>query len=169
MFLEKEFEVGEFLLDLQQIFVKDFKLGEVAKFNMIVENKWNEPMTNAYAEMRVFDSGMNEIVNMKSATYNIPPRMQTTMNYYWDTKDIKEGLYNANVILHYAEKKTQQDLKLDVAADRIDVIGLGYVISSESSSKGNKGIVTILVIVIAILILINLTWFFAWRKKLKKS
>lgn len=169
MFLEKEFEVGEFLLDLQQIFVKDFRLGDIAKFNMLVKNKWNEPIANAYAEMRVYDSEMDEIVNIKSATYSIPAGMQTTMNYYWDTKDVEEGLYNANVILHYAEKKTQQDLKLDVGQNRIEIIGLGYVISSESTSRGGKGIVTILIVVIALLILINLAWFFAWRKKIKKD
>src|SRR3989344_2192219 len=166
MSLEKDFEIGEFLLDLQQIFVKDFKLGGIAKFDMLVKNKWNEPITNAYAEMRVYDEQMQEIVDMKSATYNIPAGEQTTMNYYWDTKDVKQGLYNSNVILYYNGKKTQQDLKLDVGQDKIDVIGLGYVISSEnSSSGGNKGLVTILIVVIVFLLLVNLALFFVFRKK----
>ncbi|MEK6927534.1 MAG: hypothetical protein AABX11_03815 [Nanoarchaeota archaeon] len=161
---ESPFEVGELVLDLQQIVVKDFTLGGIAKFDMIVMNKWNEPITQAYAEMRVYDDNMKEIVSMKSSTYDIPAGMQTTMNYYWDTKGVSEGLYNSNIILYYSGKKTQQDLKLDVKSDRIDVTGLGYVISSETSS-GSGGMINILIIVVVILVLINVLWFLAWRKK----
>ncbi len=167
IYVEKSFEVGEFVLDLLQIYVKDFKLGGIAKFNMVVKNKWNEPITKAYAEMRVLDNDMKEIADVKSSTYDIPPQMQTEMVYYWDTKGISAGLYNANVILYYAEKKTQQDLKLDVKQGSIDVIGLGYVISSESSSK-SSGLVTILVIVIGFLVLLNLLWFLILRKRKAK-
>jgi len=166
--LEKEFEVGEMTIDLQQIFVKDFRLGEVAKFNMIVKNKWNEMIKNVYSEMRVYDKEMNEIDSIKSATYDIPAGMQTTMNYYWDTQNVSVGLYNANIILHYAEKKTQQDLKLDVSQDKIDVIGLGYVISEAGSSR-NKSIINWLIAIIAFLALTNIIWFFILRNKLKKS
>jgi len=166
--LKKEFEVGQFVLDLLQISVNDFSIGEVAKFNMIVENKWNEPISDAYAEMRVFDDEFNELANMKSATYSVPAGLRTTMVYYWDTKDIALGLYNANIILYYAGKKTQQDLKLDVDTDSITVIGLGYVISSEESG-GDGGLVRILVIVIILLVLVNLLWFLVFRKRLKKK
>ena len=167
--LEKEFEVGELLLDLQQIFVKDFSLGGIAKFNMVVQNKWGEMISNAYAELRVFDSAMNEIGDMKSATYDIPAGMQTTMNLYWDTKNIAAGLYKANVVLNYADKRTQQDLKLDVKQNSIDVIGLGYVISSaESGSSGNKGLITIIISLVVLIILINLSWFLFLRKRFKK-
>ena len=165
--LEKDFEVGEMVLDLQQISVKDFKLGEVAKFDMIVQNKWNEAIDNAYAEMRIYNKDMMEIDSLKSATYNIPAGMQTTMNYYWDTKDIERDMYNANVILYYLDKKTQQDLKLDVKENSINVIGLGYVISSDNSGS-NSSMVRLLLIIIGILILANVLWFLVLRRYLKK-
>ncbi|MEK6893739.1 MAG: hypothetical protein AABX07_06075 [Nanoarchaeota archaeon] len=164
IYVENNFEVGEFVLDLLQIYVKDFKLGGIAKFNMLVKNKWNEPITKAYAEMRVLDKDMHEIADVKSSTYDIPSQMQTEMVYYWDTKGINVSVYNANVILYYAEKKTQQDLKLDVKQDSINVIGLGYVISSESSSK-SSGLTTMLIIIIGFLVLLNLLWFLILRKK----
>jgi hypothetical protein len=166
--LEANFEVGELLLDLQQISVKNFHLGEIAKFDMIVQNKWSEMISDAYAELRVFDSSMNEIGDMKSAAYSIPSGMQTTMNLYWDTKDIVEGLYKANVVLNYAEKKTQQDLQLDVKPNSIDVIGLGYVISSATTSSGNKGLIIIIVSLVILIILINVSWFLFLRKRFKK-
>lgn len=165
--LEKEFEVGEMTIDLMQIFVKDFRLGEVAKFDMIVKNKWNEMIENVYSEMRVYDKEMNEMTSIKSAAYDIPAGMQTVMNYYWNTQNISEGLYNANIILYYAEKKTQQDLKLDIGKDKLDIIGLGYVISEASSSKNNT-LVGWLIAIIAFLALTNIIWFFILRNKLKK-
>jgi len=171
MLIEKEFEIGESSLDLQRIYVENFKLGDIAKFNIIVKNKWNEAITGAYAEMRVYDDSNNEIGNFKSATYDIPSGMQTTMTNYWDTKDIKVGVYNSNIILNYLDKKTQQDMKLDVRQDSITVIGLGYVISSqqEGSSSSSSGLVKILIIVIVVLVLLNLLWFLVLRKRMKKG
>ncbi len=165
--VEGGFSVGDEVLDLKRIFVEDFRLGEIAKFNMIVENKWNEMISGAYAEMRVFDEEFKEIDSFKSATYDISPGVQTTMIYHWDTKGISTGLYDANVILYYSGKKTQQDLKLDVKQNSIDVIGLGYVISSGDSEGGS--LVTLLFIIIGFLVLLNLLWFLILRKRFKKK
>ncbi|MDP3881250.1 MAG: hypothetical protein Q8Q31_00010 [Nanoarchaeota archaeon] len=162
--VEKEFDVGEFVLDLMQVFVKDFRLGDIAKFNLVVRNKWNEPISRAYAEMRVFDEEFNEIADIKSATYDIPAGMKTEMVYYWDTKGVSAGLYNANIVLYYADKKTQQDLQLDVRGDRIEVIGLGRAITSDTGGN-NKGLITILGVIIGFLIVLNLLWFFVLRKR----
>jgi hypothetical protein len=169
MLLEKEFDIGEINLDLQRIFVENFTLGGIAKFNIIIKNKWNEPITGAYAEMRVFDNNMAEIGSFKSAAYDVPAGMQTTMVDYWDTKDVKEGTYNSNIILNYLDKKTQQDMKLEVGQDRITVIGLGYVISSETGGGGGSNLVPILVIIIGFLILLNLLWFLVLRKRWHKK
>jgi hypothetical protein len=163
LYVQKDFDVGDFVLDLKQIYVKNFKLGEIAKFTMVVENKWNEPITKAYAQMRVFDKDTQTISDVKSAAYDVPPRIQTEMVYYWDTKNISEGLYNANIILYYASKQTQQDLKLDIGKDYINVIGLGYAVSSESS--GGSSTITILGIIIGFLVLLNLFWFLVLRKR----
>lgn len=165
---EKDFEVGQSVLDLKKLFVENFKLGQIAKFNMVVENKWSEPINGAYAEMRVYDNKMNELGDVKSATYDIPPGMQTTMEYYWDTKDISVGTYDSNIILTYGDQKTQQDLKLEVGQSSINVIGLGYVISADTSSGGSS-MTVILFVVIGLLVLLNLAWFFVFRKMIKKK
>ncbi len=167
--LEEGFEIGSLLLDLKQIFVENFVLGGIAKFNMVVENKWIEPIENTYAEMRIYDEEFNEIDSLQSATYSIPAETQTVMNYYWDTAEISEELYNANVVLYYLDKQTQQDLKLDVKPDSISVIGLGYVISSQDSGgSSNNNLIVIMGVVIGILVLLNLLWFVVFRKRFVK-
>lgn len=161
---ESPFEIGSFVLDLLNLYVTDFTLGSVAKFNLLVQNKWSEPINHAYAQMRVLDQDYNELADMKSATYDIPSGEKTTMVYYWDTQGIREGLYNANVLLYYGEKKTQQDLQLDVGKDAITVLGLGRVISSEEEGKSGT---MIFFVIIGFLILLNVVWFIVLRKRKK--
>ena len=165
--LEQSFEVGEFALELLDLFVKDFSLGSIAKFNLLVKNSWSEPIMNVYAQMRVLDKAFNEFADVKSATYIIPSGEKTTIVYYWDTKGVQEGLYNANVLLYYGDTKIQHDLKLQVGKNSIQVIGLGRVISTEEGKDGGS-IVTILFVVIGFLILLNVLWFVVLRKRQKK-
>jgi len=165
--LEKQFEVGEYLLELLQLYVKDFKLGGIAKFNALVLNKWSEAISNAYLEMKVMNNQFEEIADVKSATYNIPDGQKTTMVYYWDTAEVIEGMYNANIIMYYGDKKTQQDLKLKVGKDSLEVIGLGYVISEDQGGSG--GMTKMLIIIIGFLALLNILWFFVLRKRKLKG
>lgn len=165
LLLETPFELGDFVLDLLNLYVNDFTLGGVAKFNMLVHNKWSQPISQAYTEMRVLDKGFSEVADVKSATYEIPAGKQTTLAYYWDTKGIAEGLYKANILLYYGDKKTQHDLDLDVSAHAIQVIGLGRVISTETSGGSSSKMVTILSVIIGFLILMNVLWFVVLRKR----
>src|SRR3989344_89431 len=57
--LEKEFFVGEGGLVIKNIKVdtKDFKLGGIAKFEFLIENKLNLPAEGVYVSMQVFDDG----------------------------------------------------------------------------------------------------------------
>ena len=168
--LEKQFNIGSAVLDLQQIDVKDFTLGQIAKFEMLIENKWSEPIKGAYAETQVFDKDRQVMADFKTPTYDIEPFKKVDMISYWDTGGVKVGTYDASVFLRYGEKSTQKDLQFKVAEDKIDIIGLGYVISErKSSSGGSSNLVTILAIAIGVLILINALWFLALRKYLKKK
>jgi hypothetical protein len=164
-YVEKEFEIGEQELDLLQIYVEDFKLGEVAEFNVVVENKWGDLIGDVYAELRIFDEGLKEIANLQSAIYDIPGKERNTMILYWDTSEIGTKIYESNIVLNYLGKKVQQDIQLDVKEDSITVLGLGYVISS---GGGKSSLVTLLGIIIGFLVLLNVFWFVVLRKRLKK-
>ena len=39
---DKEFAIGDASLSIDSIYVNNFKLGEIAKLNILVENKWNK-------------------------------------------------------------------------------------------------------------------------------
>lgn len=169
--LEKQFNVGSSVLELQQVEVNDFSLGEIAKLDMLIENKWSEPIVGAYAHTQIFNEEGEVMADFKSPNYDIPPLTKTVMTSYWDTAGVKEGTYETVVNLVYgSDKSNRQDLKLKVSENEIEVIGLGYVISERSSGGGDdgNGLVTILIIAVVVLILINVSWFLFFRRKLKK-
>lgn len=167
--LEKQFNVGSADLDLQQIEIRDFSLGEIAKFEMLVENKWSEPIIGVYSQTNVFNEEGKIMADFKSPTYNIDPLTKIVMTSYWDTGGVSKGIYDASVYLKYGEKSSQKDMKLEISDNEINVIGLGYVISEKTKSKsGNSSLVTILIVAIVVLVMINLLWFLFLRRKLKR-
>ncbi len=165
--LEGQFNVGSQDLELQQITVNNFKLGEIAKIEMLVENKWSEQISGVYSETQVFNEKGEVMADFNSPNYDIPPLEKKVMVSYWDTGGVKQGTYETKVILKYAAKSSEKNLQLKVSSDKIEIIGLGYVVS-ESASGGNSSLVTVLVIAVVVLVLINLLWFFIFRKRLKK-
>ena len=167
--LEKEFSVGSAVLDLQQITVNEFKLGGIAKIEMLVENKWTEPMQGVYTETEVFNAKGQVMADFKSPTYNIQPLNKVVLTSYWDTAGVKEGQYESNLYLRYGEKSTQSKMQLKVSEDSIEFIGLGYVISEQKSSGSGGSLNTMLIIGIVVLVLINLVWFLVLRKFMKKK
>jgi len=162
--VEKQFNVGEAVLELEEINVRDFNLGQIAKLEMLIENKWSENVDGVYTLTKIFDSSGKTLSEFKSATYDIESLQKEVMVSYWDSAGYKEGTYDASVYLIYGEKSTQKDLKMKVSQNNVEIIGLGYVISS-SSSGSSSNVNTILIIAVVVLVLVNLLWFLMLRKR----
>lgn len=166
--IDGNFIVGSKELELKEINVNDFELGEIVKFDMLVENKWSEPITDAYIETEIQDSEQNIVASFKSTSYNLNPLTDEVFVSYWDTAGVEEGSYASEVAIYYGDKVTKKSLQFDVSDDELVVIGLGYVISVDSG-RDEGSLVTVLVIVIVVLILLNLLWFLIIRKKMANS
>jgi hypothetical protein len=169
--LEKDFNVGKKILEVQQIEVNDFSLGEIAKFELLVENKWSEVISGAYAQMQIFNDDGEVMADFKSATYDISPLEKVLMVAFWDSGGVSTGKYDSSLFLRYGGQSAQQDLQLDVSENEINIIGVGYVISQAKGPKGSGGgsLTVILITAVVVLVLINLLWFLVLRKKLKKK
>lgn len=164
--LEKQFNVGEMILDLQQIEVRDFKLGEIAKFEMLVENKWGEDIEGVYTITNVFNEEGEVMAEFKSPTENIPSFKKKVLVSYWDTGGVKKGTYDSSVYLIYGRKSVQEDLQLKVSEDKIEIIGFGYIISSKKLLGDRELLIKILIIGIVLLAVMNIAWFVFLRKRL---
>jgi hypothetical protein len=164
---EQEFTLGEDRVRLSGIEVNDFALGEIAKFEIIAENVWNENIEGVYAELLIYDEDGNVLADVKSPTYDIASGEKEVMQAFWDTKGVDEGSYDSTLFLRYAGGGEEKDLTLEVTDDSITIIGFGYHISSLSAGGGS--LTAILVGVIVFLVIVNLSWFMYLRKRMKKK
>jgi len=166
--LENEFNVGKRLLEISNIKVNDFSLGEIAKFELLIENKWSQAITGAYAQMLIFNDEGSTMADFKSATYDIPPLEKILMVAFWDSAGVNKGIYDSSLFLRYGGQSQQQDLQLEVKDNEIRIIGVGYVISEEDGGGFgfDNSLIIILITVIVVLVMINVLWFLVLRKKL---
>jgi len=164
---EEIFSIGSQDLELQDVSVKDFSLGDIAKLEMLVENKWSEPISDAHIETKISNDRGEIVSEFKSASYDVDPLAKQVFISYWDTAGVRVGTYETEVSINYADKESSKNLKFQVEENDLIIIGLGYVISSDDSG-GSNTLVVVLVVAVVILILVNLLWFLVLRKRLKK-
>lgn len=167
--MEKPFKIGNKLLELQEIRADNFQLGGIAKFEMLVENKWNQDITDVYIDTKIFDQQKQILANFKSPVETITALTKQVFTAYWDTAGFTEGTYNTQVAINYGNESVSRSLQFEITENKLTVIGLGYVISSGGDAQGQSNLVVILLGAVIILILINLLWFLLLRKKLKKK
>lgn len=165
--IEREFNFGIENLDVLGVSVNDFRLGDVAKIKILVQNKLSDDINDAYANLNIYDSDFTKIAGLKSENYEISSNSNKEMVVYWDTEDISKGEYSSELGINYLENLISKNFKMDVSEDSILFTGVGFVVSSGESSK--TSVTTILFIVIGLLILINLLWFFYYMRNKSKG
>lgn len=164
--LEKEFTVGQQSLEIHNIEVNDFSLGEIAKFEILVENQWNEVAQNAFAEMYVYNDRGQVMAEVKSPSSNLPPLEKSLMILYWDTKGVRVGDYESELVLNFGRQSSKEDLILEVSENEIRIVGIGYVISKDEDDEINM--VFLFLLIVGILVVINLLWFLYFRRMFSK-
>jgi hypothetical protein len=168
--VEKEFNLGEKRLNLEGIEVSDFKLGDIAKFEILVKNNWGEKVKGAFAEVVVYSESKNVLADFKSQTYDVGASEKILMNAFWDTKGVNEGSYATTLFLRSEGTSDKQELILEVKKDEILIIGAGFNISAGVSGTGiSRGLLIFLITLIVILALANISWFVFLRKKFAKK
>ena len=165
---EKNFFVGNLMIDILNVTVKDFKLGGIAKFNILMENKWNQPVDDIFAEIVIENDKGDQVAQIKSASTSIKALSKGELSAFWDTEGMVEGSYNAKLIIHYADKTTEKQIKLAVALDRIDAFlpgGTARAVQKEAAQQIGRD--TWLMVLVFILIIVNIGWFIYMRRSKK--
>ena len=164
--LSKEFDIGEILLEIKEVTVKDFELGGIAKFDMLIQNKWSHEVKDTYVKIIVYDNQGVVIAEFKTPNQDFQPLQELSLPAYWDTAGVSEGLYEGKLILNYGEKKkAERNIQLQVKDYSLEVLGLtGRVIVK---GKGGLNLTNILIAVVVLLVISNIVWFTVLRKKIK--
>lgn len=154
-------------LEILEVNVNNFQLGEIAKFEALVENKWSSDLKEVFLNILVYNNDNEIMADFKSPTYDIPGLSQSQMIAYWDTAGVKAGTYDGKLILKYGEKSTDKNVEMKISDDSIEIVGLtGRVIVK---GKGGFNINNILIILVVFLIIVNIIWFAIVKRMLKKK
>jgi hypothetical protein len=161
---EKTFYVGNMLIDILDVSVKDFSLGGIAKFDILAESKWNQPVSDVFAHMIINDEGDNKIADFKSASTEMEPFETAHLYAYWDTESVQEGDYLGQLSVHYAGRTTDREIKTKVGLNSIRTEIIGVSVGAVTFEEGVLGQYPIYILVI-ILVAINFAWFMYFRKR----
>lgn len=169
--IEKPFELGTFAIDINDISVKKFTLGDVAKFDISLYNSWNNKIDGVYVEMIVEDKTGKKMTEFKTTTVDIPAQEQKSVEAYWYTDGVAPDIYKVRVIVHYSGKMTEKDYDFQVETDRIVKIGTEGYATLSSAQKKDVGmqsfVIVLIVIVLTVLIGMNIVWYYVFTRKFK--
>lgn len=153
--IEKELAIGEISVEIRTISIQEFKLGEIAKIDVEMQNKWNKELKDLYIELSVTKNNV-KYGSYKSESFDIDSRSSKTISTYWDTRDKELGNYDASFVLYYNGKTTQKSYTLTLAEKTI-----------ETKEKKPEWL-TPLVIIIIILVILNILIFLIYFKRKKE-
>jgi len=171
---EKLFTVGKLLPEIISISVSNFKLGGIAKFDILVKNDWNEELKGVFAETAVKDKKGEVYTSFKTISLDIPAFGKQEFNAYWDTSKVIPGTYKLDIILKYLEKKTEKVFDIFVEYDKIRVSPIGQVtgaVEEKPSLLRSVNTLTFLVIIsiiVNIVVVIIIVKLIARSRKIKK-
>ncbi len=151
---ETDLVIGGPRITIDGIASPNFQLGKINDIQISLFNDWPEKIEGVYAEVIIRD-GANKVYGVfKTATANVQPFAGTTIFGFWDTKDVRTGIYTALVRVNYLGKTTEREVKFEVLPDELRTSLLsGAVVARKPGSSGS--IVSILIIAFVILMIMN--------------
>ncbi len=160
--VDKDFDVGEPLVDISELRVGSFKLGTVAKFDIGLQSMWGQTITDAYAETEIRDASGYVVDSFKTSTSSIQPQSKTFLTSYWDTVDTQAGEFMITVKAHYLGRTVEKIFGLDVEDKKITVREpefTGRVVSSGPRLPAldfNAPVIVLVVVLVFLLALVKI-------------
>jgi len=168
--IEQGFNVGTFMIDVSDISVKKFTLGDVAKFDITLLNSWNTEIKDVYVEMTVEDSSGKKMTEFKTAAIAVQAQKEGTLEAYWYTEGVMPGIYKVRLLIHYAGKLVQREYDFEVSTNSITKLGaVGQAITQEEVEEvTSKGLIILLIIITLVLLIgMNIAWFYKLNRLMK--
>lgn len=111
---EASFNVGDVLIEIIDLETNKFKPGDIARFIVTIESKWNEKIYDAYAGIEIYDINGNLKGQAESKEINIEPWSQKELEIFWDSTSIIPGNYDVKVKLYYEGKSSEKSFDIDI-------------------------------------------------------
>jgi hypothetical protein len=119
--LEKEvvFEVGDQSIKIVDVTSDEFKLGDIARFQIWIKNNWNEIVDDIYGDMVIKDDYGRTLTKFTTASIQIEPFATKHLHAYWDTAGQEEGTYPAKLVVHYEGQNIEENFNIKLEEDKI--------------------------------------------------
>jgi len=153
---EKEFSIGEPVVDIFTITSDNFRRNGISRFDIIVENKWNEMLDDVYADVVIMTLSGDQITKYTSTHVSIPPLSTQSIPAYLETTELKDEKYAMAVTLHYLGKDDKKTFDIKVAGDSVSIEGTGKVIAEKPEKSETENIYELLYLVIIVIIISNI-------------
>ncbi|MFP4524188.1 MAG: hypothetical protein ACLFO2_02650 [Candidatus Woesearchaeota archaeon] len=152
---EKEFRVGEAAVMVDDITVKDFSLGGIAKFDILLRNEWGNPLEDVYATVQVRDDD-SSYASSTTQSVDLEPLQAKRVSAYWDTENVAPGGYEMDVTTFYKDKTTEKTIPITIRQDDIETGATGQVTASED---GEDAAIYLLVVLVLVVLVTNILLF----------
>lgn len=162
----KTFQVGELEVDILSISVENFKFGGIAKFDMLVQNNWNEEIPNVYATVEVKDESGRLFTSSKTASVDLGSFGIGELEAFWDTQDAGLGKYNLHTTVHYVGQSKTKIFPIEVLMDEIKTSPTGQFIAGTSKKEEEPGSIvkSIYLLIVLVVILIGFNAYIYMKK-----
>jgi len=155
--LKEDFIVGVPFVNITKIFVNNFRLGDIAKFDIYLKSDWNDKI-NVYADALIFKDDKTHL-SSRIEPIDLLAGKEGIVNLYWETAEIAEGDYDLNLTIKHDLGESKHNVKIMVNEDSITTS-----LTPERIVSG-RDIIIYLTVAIVILIVVNVL---GYIKKFRK-
>jgi len=167
----KNFMIEKKTLSFESIIINDkvlseeanIILGENIDFGLLVKNNLPDNVYNVSAGILIYDDLENILSELRSEKRDINASSLERFNVSWDTKGVVEGEYHAKLVINYGDEFIEKDIILNVFENNLEVLGIGYSVSSSEALKPKQNL--LLISIVFILVIINLVWWIYYNKR----
>lgn len=164
----QNFALGTMMVEVVDISVKDFTLGGIAQFDILISNNWNLPVNEVYAETTVKDNTGKTYAKFKTASVDLPAFGKQRVESYWDTATVGPGEYQMEIDLNYLDQKSKNIFDILVSLDGIQTSPVGQLIRADSIDSAELDLTNIIYILAFLVVMLIGFNVFIYFKKIKK-
>lgn len=140
----KHFMVGDIKLEIVDLNATRYKYGQINKFDVGVQSKWNLVIEDVYLVVSTKNSNGVK-AESKSAITKINAWEKTYIPVFLDTSSFEVGVYELNTTLYYLNKRVTKTFDIEIYKSFFD------------DFLGLQGILIIIILVLVVLLIINFT------------
>ena len=131
------FRLGELRVGISN-WTKEFERDKINRFEIRIESFWNDPIENLHASVEIFDYD----IQFSTPSVSLESWKKDILTGFFDTREIKEKKFKANLTLFYEGLTTSEIVELEFK-DKANIVLYSILL----------GLVIIVILVIIVLML----------------